>query len=113
VPGLAEEDYRDIARLAEVGTSREDAAQQEIDDAKARYDFAQTEPWERLARYAQLIAGNYGGTTTVNVPGQRRSVGQGLLGGATTGAGIGSSIMPGWGTAIGALGGGLLGGFVR
>jgi hypothetical protein len=28
-----------------------------------------------------------------------------------SGAQIGSAIMPGWGTAIGALGGGLLGGF--
>jgi hypothetical protein len=111
VPELAAEDYRDIARLAEVGTAREDAAQQQIDDAKARFEFAQMEPWERLARYAQLVSGNYGGTTTVTMPGQRRSIGQGLLSGASTGASIGASIAPfsGIGPAIGAFGGGLLG----
>jgi hypothetical protein len=112
VPDLAAEDYRDIARLAEVGTAREDTAQQEIDDTKARYDFAQMEPWERLARYAQLIAGNYGGTTTVTMPSQRRSVGQGLLGGATAGAALGTAV-PLVGTALGAIGGGLLGAFAR
>jgi hypothetical protein len=34
-----------------------------------------------------------------------------VLGGAASGAAMGSMIMPGWGTAIGAVGGGLLGMF--
>jgi hypothetical protein len=113
-PQLAAEDYRDIARLAEVGAARDDQAQQQIDDARARYDFTQMEPWERLARYAQLVNGNYGGTTTVTMPTQRRSIGQDLLSGASTGASIGNMILPnGWGAALGALGGGLLGGLGR
>jgi hypothetical protein len=114
-PELAAEDYRDIARLAEVGTAREDAVQQQIDDAKARFEFAQMEPWERLARYAQLVSGSYGSTTTVTTPTQRRSVGEGLLGGAATGARIGASIpgLGGYGAALGALGGGLVGLFGR
>jgi hypothetical protein len=112
VPDLAAEDYRDIARLAEVGTAREDAAQQAIDDAKARYDSTQMEPWERLARYAQLIAGNYGGTTTVTMPSQRRSIGQGLLGGAASGAALGTAVTA-LGPTLGAIGGGLLGAFGR
>lgn len=113
VPELAAEDYRDIARLAEVGAAREQAAQQEIDDARARHDFAQMEPWERLARYAQLVTGNYGSTTTVAMPTQRRPLGEGILGGATAGATLGSKIFPGVGTGIGALAGGLLGGLFR
>jgi hypothetical protein len=70
------------------------------------------EPWERLARYAQLVSGNYGGTTTVNMPTQRRSVGQGLLGGAAAGAALGTAV-PMLGTTLGAIGGGLLGAFAR
>ncbi len=37
--------------------------------------------------------------------------GQGALSGATSGAAIGTSIMPGWGTAIGAVAGGIIGAF--
>ena len=37
--------------------------------------------------------------------------GAGILGGIMSGAQMGSSIMPGWGTAIGAVGGGILGAF--
>lgn len=36
-------------------------------------------------------------------------IGQGGAGGAMTGAAMGSQILPGWGTAIGAVGGGILG----
>lgn len=38
--------------------------------------------------------------------------GKGAVGGAAGGAAAGTQIMPGWGTAIGAVGGGLLGGFL-
>lgn len=34
-----------------------------------------------------------------------------VLGGAATGAALGSAVMPGWGTAIGAVGGGIIGAF--
>ena len=37
--------------------------------------------------------------------------GQGAAAGATSGAALGSSILPGWGTAIGAIAGGVFGGF--
>jgi hypothetical protein len=37
-------------------------------------------------------------------------VGGGALEGASAGAALGTAILPGWGTAIGAIGGGLLGG---
>lgn len=38
------------------------------------------------------------------------SVATGVLGGAATGASMGSAILPGWGTAIGAVAGGIVGG---
>lgn len=43
--------------------------------------------------------------------GKRNNGASGAIGGAAAGASIGTSIMPGWGTAIGAVGGGLAGYF--
>jgi hypothetical protein len=109
-PQLANQDYFDIAKLAEVGAAREGTEQQRIDDARARYEFAQDEPYQRLQRYASLIQGNYGGSSmsTVSASPGRAPIGQGMLGGAATGAALGS-VVPGIGTgvgaAIGALGG--------
>ena len=107
-PQLAQQDYFDVAKLAEVGGAREDLQQQLIDEAVARHNFAQTEPWQRLALYNQLIQGNYGGqssTTTTTMP--RRAVGSGLLDGATSGASLGMMFGP-WGGLAGAGIGGLL-----
>lgn len=107
-PQLAQQDYFDAAKLAEVGGTREDLAQQAINDAMARYDAAQSEPWQRLALYNQFIQGNYGGqssSTTTTTP--RRELGSGLLNGAASGAGIGMMFGP-WGGLAGAGIGGLL-----
>jgi hypothetical protein len=75
--------------------------------------FTPLEPWQRLARYANLIQGNYGGTSTSTVTGTpaRASIGAGMLGGAASGALAGTTIMPGWGTLLGA-GVGALGGLL-
>lgn len=111
-PELAREDYADLAKLAEVGGVREDFAQQAIDEAIARHDFAQAEPWQRLAQYAGIIQGqNTGGVSTTTRIGPRRSLGAGLLGGAMTGAGLATLLAGGspWLAAAG-LDGGLLGG---
>lgn len=107
-PQLAQQDYFDVAKLAEVGSTREDLAQQAINDAMARFNFSQSEPWQRLALYNQFIQGNYGGqstSTTTATP--RRQIGSGLLSGASTGAGIGMMFGP-WGGLAGAGIGGLL-----
>jgi hypothetical protein len=79
-PDLAQQDYLDLAKLAEVGAAKEDLQQQAINEAMNRYTAAQNEPWQRLARYAALVQGNYGGTTTTAYSGPRRTLGQGLLG---------------------------------
>jgi hypothetical protein len=96
-PALAQQDYLDIAQLAAVGRAREGGAQSLIDDQVARYNFAQQLPYNKLAQYAGLIQGNYGGTTTAT----QSSGGAGPLRGAATGFALGGP----WGAAIGGLGG--------
>ena len=72
-PQLAAQEYEDLARLAEVGRRREEVAQARIDDQIARHEAAQMEPWERLARYAELIQGNYGSSTASTASNRNRN----------------------------------------
>lgn len=115
-PAAAQQDYFDIAKLAEVGGSREDLVQQAINEAMARYNYQFEEPWQRLGQYASIVQGSAPGGNTSSYttnPGFRRNLGAGLLGGAATGAGIGALAGGGNPYALGggALLGGLLGGF--
>jgi len=81
-PTLANQDYTDAAKLAEVGGVREDLAQQGINEAMQRYNFNQMEPWQRLGLYNNLVQGNYGGQTESTTTLPRRSLGAGdALGG--------------------------------
>ncbi len=66
-------------------------------------------PWQLLNNYSNLIQGQYGGTSTSTQP-YYQNQGAGALGGAASGAAMGSMFGP-WGTAIGAVGGGLMGAF--
>lgn len=62
-PALAEADYTDISKLAGVGEEKQ-GMQQSLDDAaKQAYQFTQTEPWNRLGMYSNLVSGGQGGTT--------------------------------------------------
>lgn len=63
-PELAAQDYADIDRLAAVGAQREAIAQALINADIARFNFEQSLPFNKLAQYQDLIAGNYGGTRT-------------------------------------------------
>lgn len=118
-PQAAQQDYFDIAKLAEVGGAKEGLEQQRIDEAVARHEFDQMEPWQRLSLFNQMLQGGYGqmSSGTVKSGGGRSAIGAGLtggLGGAASGAALGTMITPGVGTAVGAgLGGalGLLSGF--
>lgn len=105
-PSIANQDYFDMDRLAGVGALRQGQGQAELGDAQARYDFEQNLPYQKLAQFMGLISGNYGGT--MSMPSYSNPA-AGALGGAAAGAGIGTHIMPGWGTAGGAALGGLLG----
>jgi len=106
-PTLAAADYTDIAKLGEVGGVREDLTQQGINEAMARHQFGEMEPWQRLGLYQNAIQGNYGGSTsstgTQFLP--RRNLGSSLFGGALSGAGLGGMV----GGPVGAGIGGLLG----
>lgn len=65
-PGLAQQDYFDISKLAGAGASVDARSQAEADAARAKYQ-AQFEP---LQRYASLISGQgqQGGTTSTQSP---------------------------------------------
>ena len=103
---LAEADYRDLAALQGVGGQIEDLSGRVIQDQVNRWDTEQNRPGQTLDSYLQRIGGNMGSTQSTPV---YRNQTAGALGGALAGAQLGSQIYPGWGTAIGAIGGGLLG----
>lgn len=81
---FAQNDYTDIAALADVGAQRRALAQDEIGDAQARFDFQQDLPYNKLQQYLGTVGGNYGGqstsTTPYQKPGLLSQVGGGILG---------------------------------
>ncbi|HKX56978.1 MAG TPA: hypothetical protein VJN01_12785, partial [Xanthomonadales bacterium] len=76
----------------------------------ARWNFQQQLPYSMLSDYMSLLAGAPGGTTASTMYGGQQTSNplMGALGGASSGAAVGSMFGP-WGTGIGAIGGGLLG----
>ena len=112
-PGMAQADYFDIGQLGAVGQAREGLERLALQDEMNRFNFGQQEPTQRLQDYMGILSGSaplIGGAGRVTQAGQGGGLSAGgALGGAASGAAAGSMIMPGWGTAIGAIGGGLLG----
>ena len=108
-PQLGEMDYNDIARLQQVGQERESLEMAKLQDAIARYDYDQTQPYQKLNYYLGSLGAAVPSTTVSTQP-VFRNTGAGLLGGAMTGANI-AKMIPGVGAGMGAIGGGLLGGF--
>jgi hypothetical protein len=105
-PGLAAQDYLDLGQLQGVGSQVENLAGQYQQDAQRRFDYEQQAPQMLLDQYLGRVRGtDYGSTTRQSGGGNTAA---GVLGGAATGAGIGSTFGP-WGTAIGAGLGGLIG----
>lgn len=56
-PGLAEQDYSDIAKLAGFGLAREQKSAEQLADDINRFNFLQAEPSERLQEYMALVRG--------------------------------------------------------
>lgn len=109
-PTLANQDYVDINALQGVGSQVEDLGGRLMEDRAARWDFSQNAPQINLDNYINRITGGYpGGTVNSTTPTYRNRT-AGAAGGALAGAQMGSSFGP-WGTLIGAVGGGLLGGY--
>jgi hypothetical protein len=109
-PTLANQDYVDLQALGGVGGQVEDLAGRLMEDQAARWDFSQNAPQTNLDNYIARITGGYPGGTQTNTTPTYRNRTAGAAGGAMAGAQMGSAFGP-WGTAIGAIGGGLLGGW--
>lgn len=96
-----------------LGQFAQDRAQQELQGNISLYNAQQAADWQNLQRYAAILAGagSLGGSTVTAQTPQQAPLAQRLLGGALVGGGLGSAFGP-IGTGAGALGGGLLGGFL-
>jgi len=108
-PQLGEMDYNDIGKLQQVGQERESLEMAKLQDAIARYDYGQTQPYQKLNYYLGSLGAAVPSTTVSTQP-VFRNTGAGLLGGALAGADL-AGMIPGLGGGMGAIGGGLLGGF--
>jgi hypothetical protein len=65
-----------------VGEQQRSMEQALIDDAFARHSFEQNLPYSRLNEYANLVSGQYGGSSISQTQGPGRSMGSQLLSGA-------------------------------
>lgn len=94
--------------ISGVGDVRQGLAQREIDAAVNAFNFDQYAPFLRSKEIMSLLQGLPGGSvvSTGSTP-QQPSTGQQMLGGAASGAAIGSAFGP-IGTGVGAAGGALL-----
>jgi hypothetical protein len=111
LPQLSQMSLQPGQVMESVGLSNESLAQERAQYEAAGREWDLTKEWRALQPYSQMVLGQgaTGSTTTANFPGQERNKSLGALGGAASGAAMGSMIAPGWGTAIGALGGLILG----
>jgi len=112
-PGLAGADYGDIAKLGQVGASRENLERLALQEEMNRFNFGQQEPINRTQQYLQALQGSApliggAGTSVQSAGGGGGPNAMGALGGAASGAAMGSMFGP-IGTGVGAVGGGLLG----
>ena len=87
-PMFAQNDYADIEALMRMGQQQQGQSQAEIDADKAKWDYEQALPYNKLGQFLNNIGGNYGGTVvgTTKVPqpsmfSQIAGAGLGLLGG--------------------------------
>jgi len=86
-PALGEMDYSDISKLQTVGGAREELSQRMLGDAMKRYEFEQRKPYEKLREYQASVGGPFGTSQSTITPMTKNPI-MGMLGGASTGAGI-------------------------
>lgn len=105
-PQMAAARYADLDKMLGIGEYRRGQEQDHINDARARFDYGQQLPLQKLQALNQLLQGGsvYSGQTSSSDQKAKRNP----FGGAMGGASMGSYFGP-WGTAIGALVGGLFG----
>ena len=109
-PAIYGQQFLPSQQLAQVGAAQEQIAAQPLQQQLAQYQFNQQLPYQQLQGFLSSVygtpLGSYG-TTTQSYP-TYQNTGAGVLGGALAGAKLGS-VVPGVGTALGAIGGGILG----
>lgn len=111
-PSVQQAQLFPAATQESIGRSNE-AYQQELENfAAAAREYELTKDWQALAPYANMVfgAGSSQSTTTATGTPAKGNRTAGVMGGAASGAAMGTMIMPGWGTAIGAVLGGIMGG---
>lgn len=107
-PQAAAADYTDAQALLGVGDTQRQAVQDQLNNQYTNQYARQYFPYQQLQFMGSALSGaNVGGGTTTQMAGSPSKT-AGALGGAATGAAMGS-VVPGWGTAIGAVAGGLYG----
>jgi len=90
-PGLAAEDYRDLSALQGAGVGDRQYAQSVLEDAMARFEFGQEEPWMRAERYKNLLVEGPSFTTT-KTKGKETDI-MGIVGAAVQGVGSIASLV--------------------
>jgi hypothetical protein len=88
-PQTAGMDYQNIAAVGDAGAQLQSQAQQQINDAVARFNFQQQLPYEQLNNYANLVQGGYGSTSAITQPYFQNQTAN-ILGGALGGGMLGS-----------------------
>lgn len=110
-PSIANTDFQNYQALLGIGDIQRDYSQSQLNDALTRWQQEAGQPYQQMELLANGIMGATGGGVARNQVGPNpNQVNRtaGALGGAMSGAGLGSMFGP-WGTAIGG-GLGLLGG---
>lgn len=89
-PQTANQGYADAGQLANVGAQQDAQTQAKINEAIGNFNINQQAPYTALSRYAGLLQGNYGNTSTQTQPyftnptGNMLGTGLGLLSGANS-----------------------------
>jgi hypothetical protein len=109
-PQYADQEAKDINMVAGVGDARQGMAQDQLDILYQNWFNQQQQPYRNLDVLSSSLSGSVGnqGTTIQAAPQQKKNKVAGTLGGAATGASVGSLFGP-IGTAVGAGAGGLMG----
>lgn len=103
--------YTGGSELLNAGSLQQQQAQNELNTQTAQYNYNQALPYNSLSWYSSLLGQNASPfSSSSNVASMNNNQALTGLGGAASGAAMGSEFGP-WGTAGGALLGGLLGAF--
>jgi len=86
-PQLGEMDYGDIAKLQTVGSAREELSERMLADAIKRFEFEQNKPYQKLREYQASVGSPFGTSSSTITPLTKNPI-MGILGGASSGAGI-------------------------